>query len=338
MPRELAQRDATLPRICVAFSGGLDSTVLLHQLAHACAREAILLSAVHVHHGLSKNADAWARHCRRICKGLAIPLTVRRVVVSRASGTSLEEEARRSRYAAFALVKADVIALAHHADDQAETLLLQLLRGAGPKGLAGMPLLKALSTNGLDQFFLWRPLLSCSRIELDQYARRHHLDWIEDESNQDLRFKRNFVRQRLMPIVAEAFPASVAALARAARHQAETVGLIAALADADLVQARASSATLIAAADGGTNVATSAQSGIACGSLGLDVAALKRLDVARLKNVLRRWLELAALRQPSEARLAALVKAVGDSSNDTRLAWPHDGRIVRRKKGLLRLD
>ncbi len=322
----------------MAFSGGIDSTVLLHQLAHVSARESIVLSALHVHHGLSKNADAWARHCRRVCKDLAIPLTVRHVTVSLAPGTSLEEEARRSRYAAFALATADVIALAHHANDQAETLLLQLLRGAGPKGLAGMPPLKPLSTNGLSQTLLWRPLLSCSRIELEQYAERHQLVWIEDESNQDPRFKRNFVRKRLLPLVAEAFPAPVAALARAARHQAEAAGLIAALADADLARARLPPGGLIAAADMALDVAADVAAGTASASVELDVAALKRLDTARLKNALRRWLELAALRHPSEARLAALVKAVGDSSNDTRLAWPHEGRTVRRKKGVLLLD
>ena len=134
----------TAPRICVAFSGGLDSTVLLHQLAQAREVLPFSLSAIHVNHGLSKNATAWARHCRQVCAGLDVPLRVRRVEVNRAPRTSLEEEARRARYAAFAAANADVIGMAHHADDQAETVLLQLLRGAGPKGLAGMPHLKPL--------------------------------------------------------------------------------------------------------------------------------------------------------------------------------------------------
>ena len=316
-----------VPRICVAFSGGLDSTVLLHQMAHAAARASIALSALHVHHGLSKNADAWARHCRRVCKSLTVPLTVRRVAVSRVPRTSLEEEARRVRYAAFALAKVDVIALAHHANDQAETLLLQLFRGAGPKGLAGMAPLKPLSTKGLGQILLWRPLLNCHQEELEEYARRHQLDWIEDESNADLRFKRNFVRKRLMPLLAEAFPAPVATLARAARHQAEAADLISALADADLTQARSH-------ADPGASRDVVRD---AAALLSLDARILKRLDAVRLKNALRRWLDLAGLRQPSEARLGALVKALGDSSNDTRLTWTHEGRTVWRKNGLLLL-
>ena len=302
----------SVPRICVAFSGGLDSTVLLHQLAQARELLPISLSAIHVHHGLSSNATAWARHCRQVCAGLDVPLRVRRVEVNRAPRTSLEEEARRARYAAFAAAKTDVIGVAHNADDQAETILLQLLRGAGPKGLAAMPPLKALSTNGLSRIFLWRPLLECTRAELAAYAHQHNLTAIDDESNADERFRRNYLRHRVMPLLAAGFPAATATLARAARHQAEASDLLDALADADLALAERAG--------------------------GLHAETLKQLGDARCKNALRRWLDRAGLRQPSEARLNALKKALRDSSNDTRLAWDHEQRTVRRKKELLTLS
>lgn len=296
----------------MAFSGGLDSTVLLHVLAKARASLAMALSAVHIHHGLSPNADAWARHCRAICREHGVPLRLRRVSVNRAPRTSIEEEARKARYAGLATIRADVIALAQHADDQAETVLLQMLRGAGPKGLSGMPTLKPASANGFKGMYMWRPLLDCTRDELEAYARAHQLKWIEDESNLDARLKRNFVRVAVMPVLARGFPAPAATLARVARHLAESAALIDALGDLDLAHARCSA--------------------------GLDVAVLKSMDDARLKNLLRRWLEQQGLRQPSEARLLALLRALRQSSNDTRLTWQHEGRLVRRKKGVLTCD
>jgi tRNA(Ile)-lysidine synthase len=299
------------PRVCAGFSGGLDSTVLLHSLAVVCKEEGVALSALHVHHGLSPNAHAWEQHCAAVCSHLRVPLRVAHVTVNRAPRTSLEEEARRARHQAFAQAGADVIALAHHADDQAETVLLQLLRGAGPKGLAGMPLLKPLSA-AAPRPWLLRPLLEFSRDTLAQYAASRAWSWIEDESNQDDRLKRNFLRNQVMPRLREGFPAPAETLGRAARHQAEAARLLDALADLDLA----------AAADGDA----------------LLVETLTQGDDARLKNTLRRWLEQAGLRQPSEARLAALVRAVRESSSDTRLRWEHEGMCVTRLKGWLRLE
>jgi len=304
------------PAVCAAYSGGLDSTVLLHLLAASRAGNQFTLSAIHVHHGLSANADAWTAHCTAICAALDVPLQVVYAEVSRAPRTSLEEEARRVRYAAFAGAAADVIALAHHADDQAETVLLQLLRGAGPKGLAGMPLLKPLSASA-DRPLLLRPLLEFPRAELAEVAAAQGWSWIEDESNLDNDYKRNFIRNRVSPLLREAFPAPAATLSRAARHQAEAARLLDALADLDLA----------CAAPQGTDA-----------GLVLDAERLKLFDDERMKNALRRWLALAGLRQPSEARLAALVRAVRASSNDTRLAWEHEGRRLVRRKGLLVLQ
>ena len=330
-----AQSGIAQPRICVAFSGGLDSTVLLHQLAQlrqlvpVRALSPFALSALHVNHGLSPNAGAWARHCRAICRQLDVPIRVRRVTVSRAARTSLEEEARKARYAAFAAAKADVMALAQHADDQAETVLLQLLRGAGVKGLAGMPVLKPLSTNGFKPILVWRPVLDHTRAWLLAYAHTHQLVWIEDESNADNRFRRNYLRNRIMPLVEAEFPAAATTLARAARHLADAADLLDVLADEDLAQVRAQANAKTGA---NTNATKSANKNAGDG---LSADALKRLPDARLRNALRRWLDQAGVRQPPEARLNALVKALGDSTNDTRLTWQHEGVTLRRNRGIL---
>ena len=299
-------------RICVGYSGGLDSTVLLHLLAAERANSGLMVSAAHVHHGLNPQADAWARHCRVVCRQWQVPFHLRRVSVNRAPRTSLEEEARKARHAAFSALPADVMVLAHHANDQAETLLLQLLRGAGPKGLSAMAALKPLVGAALGPVAVWRPLLGFTRSQLEAYARRHQLAWIEDDSNRDVRFKRNFVRHELMPVLARGFPAPVAALSRAARHQADAAALADTLADMDLAGA--------------------------CAGAGLDVVFLRSLEDARLKNVLRRWIELQPLRSPSEARLLALVRALRQSTNGTHLEWHHEGRVVRRTRSLLHCD
>jgi len=193
-------------RIAVALSGGMDSVVLLHLLKdHPGVR------AIHVHHGLSPNADAWAAFCRRLCKQWNIPISVRRVRVRR-TGKGLEAAAREARYAAFSKEKTDVIALAHHLDDQAETVLMNLLRGAGLRGASGMR-----SRSGFEGKLLARPLLDLPRESLADYARLHGLEWIEDESNADDAFTRNFVRRRLGPLIERRFPQWKKSLARAAR-------------------------------------------------------------------------------------------------------------------------
>jgi tRNA(Ile)-lysidine synthase len=193
--------------IAVALSGGVDSVVLLHQL-----KDRPGISAVHVHHGLSPHADAWASFCRTLCRQWKVPLAVRRVRVTRA-GKGLEAAAREARYAAFRKEKAQVIALAHNLDDQAETVLMNLLRGAGLRGASGMR-----PRARMDGKALLRPLLGVSRAQILAYAKRHGLEWIEDESNADESLTRNFVRLRLGPLIETRFPGWKPALARAARH------------------------------------------------------------------------------------------------------------------------
>jgi len=191
-------------RILVGLSGGVDSVVLLHALAQRRK-----IAAAHIHHGLSPNADRWTEFCRRLCKRLDVPLTVRRVKVAKRT----EAEARRARYNALRKLPFDVLALAHQLDDQAETVLMNLLRGAGPQGARGMRL-----SARFDGRVLLRPLLDVPREAIVAYAREHKLSWIEDESNASDAFTRNFLRLRIGPLLAERYPRWREALARAARH------------------------------------------------------------------------------------------------------------------------
>jgi tRNA(Ile)-lysidine synthase len=197
--------------VAVGLSGGVDSVVLLHRLRALAPRFGFRLSAVHVHHGLSPHADAWATFCRKLCKEWGVPLAVRKVRVRR-SGAGPEAAARAARRAALARSRADAIALAHHLDDQAETVLLNLLRGAGPRGASAMP-----AAGRLGGKLLLRPLLAVPRREILAYARAHRLAWVEDESNRDDALTRNFLRLRLGPLLESRFPRWRENLARAAR-------------------------------------------------------------------------------------------------------------------------
>jgi tRNA(Ile)-lysidine synthase len=195
-------------RILVGLSGGVDSVVLLHALS----RERRRLRAAHVHHGLSPNADRWAAFCRRLCKRLGVPLTVRRVRVQK-KGRGVEAAARAARYAAFAKLPFHVLALGHQLDDQAETVLMSLLRGAGVRGASGMR--PRARWQGR---VLMRPLLEVPREAILAYAREHGLAWIEDESNLSDAYARNYIRLRIAPLLSERYPRWREALARAARH------------------------------------------------------------------------------------------------------------------------
>jgi len=204
-------------RVCAGFSGGLDSTVLLDVLLRLAGDHAFELTALHVHHGLSPNADAWADSCARFCARRGIPLSIERVAVV-PSGQGLEAAARAARYAAFAARKADCVALAHHREDQAETVLLQLLRGTGLKGASGMPAWRPLRFNGPA---LFRPLLDVPREELLAHARAQGLGWVEDESNARADADRNFLRLEVTPRLDARFPGWRTALGRFARHAAQ---------------------------------------------------------------------------------------------------------------------
>lgn len=252
----------------VAFSGGLDSTVLLHLLVQL-SRQASLppIHAIHVHHGLQAEADAWAQHCQRVCDGLCVPLRIRHVQVS--AGASLERAAREVRYAAFdeVLGSGELLLLAQHQDDQAETLLYRLLRGAGVRGLTGMPAQRPLA-----QGHLLRPLLDVPREHLLDYARQHGLSWVNDPSNADTELARNFLRAQILPRLRPHWPQAAAVLARAAEHQAEAQTLLDELASEDLRACQADS--LLGWLE------------LPC----LDLTAVRCLSDARQRNLLRHWL------------------------------------------------
>jgi tRNA(Ile)-lysidine synthase len=286
-------------RVAVALSGGRDSMVLLDALAALAPELAFAPSALHVHHGLSPNADAWAAFCAAECERRGIALAVRRVDVPRAPGASVEAAARSARFAALAEADADIVALAHHADDQAETLLLQLLRGAGPHGLAAMSSLRR--TGGPP---LVRPLLAVSRASIEAYARQHAVAWIDDESNADTRFRRNRLRHDIAPRLAAAFPGFPATLVRAAAHQAEAALLLDELAAQD-------------AGVAGDDPAPT-----------LDRAALAALALrspARARNLLRWFIRRHALPSPSTARLAAMLDQLVRAAPDAKPRLLHAG-------------
>ncbi len=268
-PLSAALHDLPQAPLWVGLSGGLDSSVLLHALAQHAPARASGLRAVHVHHGLHAHADTWVEHCTRLCAELRIDLTVLPVHVARNGGDGLEAAARDARYAAFAtlLADGDVLALGHHRDDQAETFLLRAVRASGPGGLGAMRRWRPLGTARL-----WRPLLDTARAELLAYAQANELTWIDDPSNADVAFDRNFLRERVLPLLRERWPQVDAAFARSARLHAD--------AEALLDEADAAALAQVTTADP------------RC----VSVSALQRLPIARRARVLRRW--VAALRLP----------------------------------------
>jgi len=284
----------------VALSGGRDSVVLLDALV--ATQDPRMRGAAHVHHGISPNADAWAAFCEQICRGRDVPLRVHRVAVPRAPQSSLESEARHVRYAALVeaarACDATVVALAHHRDDQAETLLLQLLRGAGPRGLAAMPKIRG-DARGVRW---WRPLLDVSRADIDAYATEHGLAWVDDESNASVHHARNAIRHTVMPALAAVSGNPAATLARAAAHQAESARLADDLAAIDSREAF----------DGST----------------LSQVALYRMAGHRARNLLRWFLHARGLPAPSSARLAAMLDQLRASRGDAMTRFAHAGMEV----------
>ena len=291
----------------VAFSGGLDSTVLLHLLAELRGREALpSISAIHVAHGLQAAAEAWPAHCRAACEWLGVDLQVVHVTVDR-STASLEQAARDARYAAFAeaLLPGEILLTAQHCDDQAETLLFRLLRGAGVRGLGGIP-----SSRPLGEGRLVRPLLNASRAELEAWARSRDLQWVEDASNLDTRYARNYLRQQIMPLLTAHWPRAAVSLSRAAEHCREADALLGELAEQDLAPARDSSPW----------------PWLSLSSLRL--APLLALSEARQRNAMRHWLA-PLTRLPDSEHWAGWV-CLRDAADDRAPVWRlRDGELHR---------
>jgi tRNA(Ile)-lysidine synthase len=266
----------------VGLSGGCDSVVLVHVLSQLLPGR---ISAIHVHHGLSPNADAWAEFCTGYCERLGIPLTIRRVTVDVSSGLGLEAAARAARYAAFAECVGEYLLLAQHRGDQAETVLFNLLRGTGVTGAAGMP-----AERGFGKLRLLRPLLDVSRIEIERYAAAEGLDWINDESNADTALTRNFLRHEAFTAISQRFPSAEASLALAASHFAEAAGLLDDLAEYDWQ---------------GTGEGDSAR-----------LPALRQLSLPRLKNLLRHRLRCLGWQVPVAARLEEFARQLQTAAPD----------------------
>ncbi len=316
LPAWLAARlDSLLPAgsrggWVVAFSGGADSLsllVALQQLRAARPPSArVPLRAIHVDHGLNPRSASWARECRRTCRALGVPLTVHRARLAPERGVSVESAARDARYARLraSVRPGEALLTAHHLDDQLETILLQLLRGAGVNGLAAMP---EVASFGRGQHL--RPLLSVERRQLLEWARAQGLRWIEDDSNVDQRFDRNYLRSEVLPRLLARWPSAARVAARSAAHLGDARGLLADLAALDLA-------------------------GLQRGR-SLQIEALATLSPARRRNALRAWLGGRGLPVPDTRHLARILGELCDARRDAAplVAWP--GAEVRRHRGRL---
>ncbi|MGH8324148.1 MAG: tRNA lysidine(34) synthetase TilS, partial [Steroidobacteraceae bacterium] len=283
--------------LCVALSGGVDSTALLAALAANRPRK---LRALHVDHGLRPASKYWAEHCRALARRLRVPLKVLVTKVERTRGRSLEAAAREARYRllASALEPGEVLLTAHHCDDQLETVLLQLFRGSGLPGIAAMPPVAPFA-NG----WLARPLLSRSRAELEAWVRERGLTWVEDDSNVDERLDRNYLRHRILPLIRERWPGSPRAVARSARHAAQAQALLDVLARADVERASYGES--------------------------LSVKILRTLPPDRRRNALRFWITRAGWWAPDTRRLEEMAGPLLDARPDANpfVEWgaAHDG-------------
>lgn len=257
----------------VAYSGGLDSTVLLH-IMHELQ---LSMHAVHVNHHLQHESDSWQQHCKNICESWEIPLSIEHVQSDKLSKNNIEERARNARYELLFeyLEEQHSLVTAHHKNDLAETLLLQLLRGAGPAGLAAM---SSLRNAKMGKHL--RPLLEFTRDELLDYANSQDLNWVEDASNDSLDFDRNYLRSRIMPSLLQRWPSALQTLARATELQADAMECLVVLADLDAETAKTEYSHI------------------------LNVRALQQLSPVRVKNVLRAWIQAHAMRVPSRKLLS----------------------------------
>ncbi len=296
------------PRIVIAFSGGVDSTFLAHALIRQ-RRKFASIRLAHVDHRLQKASAGWSKHCARLARAWKVPFESLTAHIPRDTGESPEAAARDARYTllARAMETGEVLVTAQHRDDQVETLLLQLFRGAGVAGLAAMP---AIATFGPGR--IARPLLDVPRADIVTAAHKARLRWIEDPSNADTRFSRNFLRLRLMPAIREHWPGVDRALARSAAHMAEAQMMLSATASRDVA----------AAGDGP----------------GLAVSVLRSLPAARRRNALRHFIATAGLELPEASRLTemagALLRARADAQPEVRWA----NARLRRRQGRLELE
>lgn len=296
-------------RIAVAFSGGLDSTVLLHSTVAAYGPEHVI--ALHVNHGLQDLADDWVVHCSEVARNFEVPFDFRLVQWDESPQdlSNVEAQARRARYDALVEMchyhGVEHLLIGHHQDDQAETVLMQLIRGSGLLGLAAMPAERPLHVGNVR---IWRPFLELTRRDLEAYATEYQLDWIEDPTNQDEQYTRNYLRLHVLPAIEKIQPQFRQNVGRAAAHLFQAQRLLDQLADIDLqvmVQ----------------------EEGLHMGS----IMSLRFEDPARSNNAIRRWLSLQQVSMPSEERLQAWWTDMENlkDSNNHQLTWLHDGKELK---------
>ncbi len=294
-------------QLAVAFSGGLDSTVLLHATIKAHGKKNV--HAFHVHHGIQKEADQWQAHCKTVSKKFGCHFDTQNVKLNKPS--NIESQARNLRYEALNQMcqahKIQDLLLAQHLDDQAETVLIQLMRGAGLPGLSAMPQVKSK-----ELIHLWRPFLNMRRKDLEIYAKEHQLTWIEDPSNQDESYRRNAIRKTILPTLEKFQEGAIENLSRSAKHLGEAQELLNQLADIDL--------GLIEAKEGLSKT---------------NLIRLYKTSQARATNALRRWLSKNGLAYPSEERLTAWWSELQQTRPDSQLQWDHDQQVIRLWRGHL---
>lgn len=283
----------------IGYSGGLDSSCLLHMYAQKNANHPLL--AVHVNHDVSPNSEQWQKHCQQICENYGIAFKAIRVDLAEKSAQGFEAAAREARYKMFAqqMEPGDILLTAHHLDDQAETFLLQALRGAGINGLAAMPASKPFA-NGEHH----RPLLAMTRQQLEEYAAQHHLTWVEDESNQNTIYARNYLRHKIIPLLLTHWPNAQESFVKSSAHAAEAMQLVEEIAQQDLQQCLSINNTL-------------------------QLEQLSLLSRPRQKNVLRFWLKQQG-KVPSTKIIKAIFTELIAATEDANpvVAWP--GGNVRR--------
>jgi tRNA(Ile)-lysidine synthase len=306
--QKIVQRLTQQKHFLVAFSGGLDSQVLLYLFSQWLSVDSsIRLRAIHIDHGLSPYALEWVNFSKKQCAKYHIPLVIQKIVIQKSSKQGIEAQARYLRYKAIqsCMENGEVLCTAHHQNDQAETTLLQWLRGAGPSGLAAMS-----EVQPFNQTQLLRPLLSFPRDVLQAFAQQHRLTWIEDESNDDLKFERNYVRKKIMPPLLASRRNCLNNLTRTAHHCAEAADLLEALADDDLMS-------------------------IAHTKHALSIIDLLKLNTKRQRNVLRRWLTLAHIPMPTTAQLRVLQQEVIEAKADANPLLQLSEVTIRRYRSTL---
>lgn len=305
--------------IHIAYSGGLDSSVLLHLYANAELKST--LNVIHINHKLSPNAKQWQQHCQQQCDALNLPLQIIPVKAKAEQGESPEAVARNVRYAAFEtlLQENEILVTAHHQDDQLETFFLQLLRGAGIKGLTGMPVKKKFAGG-----YLLRPLLNYTREELEAYAKKHAITWIEDESNFDTNFQRNFLRHEVLPKLKQTWPGMHQCIMRSLEHCQEANALLNDLAEMDLKSCSMNAGNFIPDS-------TSFHPGCAI----LQTNELLKFSKSRRFNVLRFWIQQQNHKLPSQKKLKEIDRSVLKAKADANPLVTWEGTEIRRYRNRL---